>query len=531
MGSKYPLDPQYEGLGSTIDNIPLKNIANELEPQIRQAPYLLPDSGESDAPYQIILRTGDVIIEYSDLEADTSMRAEARRRRWRVSSEDLMQNSPYFRALLDPEKFSEGRQLMQQKTMHRELPTPEPMNGVSFDEQSAEVSYLPVVILPSKHLSPRLGLDAIKLFLEILSFNSFDEEQKGSFDAELKFMPVSLIARLLELADAFNSPHIVQESLKRVSYAFGKGKYSPTKFDSVLLKLSEDRIRQTIFVARTLDEPIIFRVMTHALIVLGSKSWENGVEPPDSPTFHWRYFSGGIEEELYYRRQCVLNTITDLQAYFLRVYGALEDPEPPKPFLPRQPLAPATHQPRPFQCRYGFGNSSACDAFHLGQMTRFFSLRTKTIFLGSTLIDPDFALDFTSDSDSAPDHPPAPPTDITTIIASLKQCPDYQIDPSHIGCGVRRRFLPPLDCIERFIGDSRGLLGIDPQTWDGGPKWPHPSTSWANRALPRAHVIDIRISKISAIPVLTRGATRPSFTSQDENARFLFTAKKRNWEA
>ncbi|PYI00236.1 hypothetical protein BO78DRAFT_330563 [Aspergillus sclerotiicarbonarius CBS 121057] len=507
----------------------IKYPTQETGPQISQAPYWLPDSGESDAPYKVILRTGDVVIEYSDPEPDTSTRSEAHHRRWRVSSEDLMQNSPYFRALLDPDKFSEGRQLMQQKTMHRELLTPEPVNGTSLDEQSAEVRYLPVVILPSKHLSPRLGLDAIKLFLEILSFNSFDEEQKGSFDAELKFLPVPLVARVLELADAFNSPHIVQDTLKRVGYAFGKGKYSPTKFDSALLKLSEERIRQTIFVARTLDEPIIFRVMSHALIILGSKTWANGVEPPDSPTFHWRYFSGGIEEELYYRRQCVLNTITDLQAYFLRVYGALEDPEPPKPFLPRQPLAPPTHQPRPFQCRYGFGNSSACDAFHLGQMTRFFSLRTKTIFLGSTLIDPDFALD--SDSDSAPEHPSGTPTDITTIIASLKQCPDYQIDPNHIGCGVRRRFLPPLDCIERFVGDSRGLLGIDYQTWDGGQKWPLTSTSWANRALPRARVIDIRISKISAIPALKRGAARPSFTSQEENARFLFTAKKRNWEA
>ncbi|PWY88804.1 hypothetical protein BO94DRAFT_464357 [Aspergillus sclerotioniger CBS 115572] len=529
MGSEYTPNPQNEGLRSTIENMPIKDPTGSLEmiAQTRQAADMLPDIDESDALYRVILRTGDVVIEYLDPDSDTSTRSEARHRRWRVSSEDLMRSSPYFRALLDPDKFSEGKQLMQQKMMHRDLLAPEPVNGASLDEQSPKMSYLPVVILPSKHFSPRLGLDAIKLFLEILSFKSFDEEQKGSFDAELKFLPVSLIARVLELADAFNSPRVVQESLKRVGYAFGKGKYSYTKFDSALLKLSEDRIRQTIFVARTLDEPNIFRVMTHALIILGSRSWAEGVEPPESPSLHWRYFSGGIEEELYYRRQCILNTISDLQAYFLRVYGALEDPEPPKPFLPRQPLAPATHQPRPFQCRYGFGNSSACDAFHLGQMTRFFSLRTKTIFLGSMLIDSSFAPD--SDSDSEP--PSEPPKDITAIIASLKQCPDYQIDPNHIGCGVRRRFLPPLDCIERFVGDGRGLLGIDYQTWDSGQTWPLTSTSWANRAIPRARVIDIRISKISAIPVLTRGAARPVFTSQEENARFLFTAKKRNWEA
>lgn len=281
-----------------IENIPIDDhiVSLEAVTQTGQVADMLPDLGESDALYRVILRTGDVVIEYSDHELGTSTRSEARHRRWRVSSEDLMQNSPYFRALLDPDKFSEGKRLMQQKMMmHRDLLTPEPVSGASLDEQSAEATYLPVVILPSKHLSPRLGLDAIKLFLEILSFKSFDGEQKGSFDAELKFLPVSLIARVLELADAFNSPHVVQDSLKRVSYAFGKGKYSYTKFDSALLKLSEDRIRQTIFVARTLDEPTIFRVMTHAMIILGSKFWENGVEPPESPSFHWRYFSGGIE--------------------------------------------------------------------------------------------------------------------------------------------------------------------------------------------------------------------------------------------
>ncbi|KAI2922979.1 hypothetical protein CBS147320_7210 [Aspergillus niger] len=500
---------------------------SEVTHQTNGVAHPLPDLEESTAPYKVILQTGDVIVEYFDPESDISTKSEARHRRWRVSSADLAQNSPYFRALLDPDKFSEGRRLMQQKMMHQKLLADKMVNAASSDNQNVEVSYLPVVILPSKHVSSRLGLDAIKLFLEILSFNSFGEEQKCSFDAELKFLPVPLIARLLELSDAFNSPHVVRESLRRAGYAFGKGKYQPSKFDSSLLKLSEDRIRQTVFVARILDEPVIYQVMTHALILLGSKSWTNGVEPPVTPTYPWRYFPNGIEEELYFRRQCVLNTITDLQAYFLRVYGALEDPEPPKPFVPRQPLAPAINQARPFQCRYGFGNSSACDAFHLGQMTRFFSLRTKTIFLGSTLIDPDFTLD--SDTDSTPESPPAPPSDITAIIASLKQCPDYQIDPNHVGCGIRRRFLPPLDCIERFVGDGRGLLGIDFHSWTG-QEWPFAiSSSWANRTLPRANVIDIRISKLSAVH--GGSGARLSLTSQEENARLLFTAKKRNWEA
>ncbi|GKZ35056.1 hypothetical protein AbraIFM66950_005496 [Aspergillus brasiliensis] len=526
MDSDGAPESQQESLIPGLSKLSMKADAgySDIMYQTNGVTQSLPDLEESTAPYKVILRTGDVIIEYFDPESEIATQSEARHRRWRVSSDDLAQNSPYFRALLDPDKFSEGRRLMQQKMMHQKLLTDETINAASSDHPNAEVRYLPVLILPSKHVSSRLGLDAIKLFLEILSFNSFEDEQKCSFDAELKILPVSLIARLLELADAFNSPHVVQESLKRAGYAYGKGKYQLSKFDSSLLKMSEDRIRQTIFVAQILDEPVIYQVMTHALLVLGSKSWANGVEPPITPTYPWRYFPN---EELYFRRQCVLNTITDLQAYFLRVYGALEDPEPPKPFVPRQPLAPATNQARPFQCRYGFGNSSACDAFHLGQMTRFFSLRTKTIFLGSTLIDPDFTLD--SDTDSIPEQPPTPPSDITAIIASLKRCPDYQIDPNHIGCGIRRRFLPPLDCIERFVGDGRGLLGIDFRSWTG-QEWPiASSSSWANRTLPRANVIDIRISKMSAVH--GGSGARLSFTSQEENARLLFTAKKRNWEA
>lgn len=242
-----------------------------------------------------------------------------------------------------------------------------------------------------------------------------------------------------------------------------------------------------------------------------------------------------------------MNTITDLQAYFLRAYGALEEDTGPKPTTTNHPMTvPATSttiRPRQFQCRFGFANSNACDAFHLGQMTRFFALRTKTIFLGSTLLDPDFTLDFDEeDEEKAGDEygdatkqrpsqattPSGPPNDITAIIASIKQFPDYQIDSNHTGCGVRRRIIPALDCIERFVGDGRGLLGVILRPGDGGHKLPLAASSWANRSLRRAQSVDIRLSKISAIRYTTPGSARP--TSQEEDVRLFFTAKKRHWE-
>ena len=178
-------------------------------------------------------------------------------------------------------------------------------------------------------------------------------------------------------------------------------------------------------------------------------------------------------------------------------------------------------------------------------MTRFFALRTKTIFLGSSLLDPDFTLDSDEEDEEAGDDygdvtkqrssqtttSAGLAADITAIIASIKQFPDYQIDPNHTGCGVRRRIIPALDCIERFVGDGRGLLGVSlmrPGT--DGHTLPLAASSWTNRSLRRAQSVDVRLSRITAVRYKSPGSTARS-TSQEEDVRIFFTAKKRHWEA
>ncbi|KAL1856179.1 high-affinity iron permease [Paecilomyces lecythidis] len=490
-------------------------------------------SSTSKTNRKVISSQGDVIIEYKDGGINVSNESEMNYQ-WQVSSEDLTRHSPYFAALLDPNKFYEGRAFLEKKTEISEL-----RKG---DENSASVhaDELPVVNLNVERLSRRFRASVVDVFLRILCAHSMDEHARADFDAEIKHLSTSVVANLIEISDLLNSPYIVRDTLKRSGYAFGKVKVPLSKFTSALLKFSEERVRQTIFIAIYLEDHAIFQVLTHTLVLIGSKSWVNGVGIRDPESPRWWYLPHGLEDDLYYRRQCVLNTITDLQAHFLRVYGALEDPRDPKASPSNTTPGPAsisTSRSRPFQCRWGFSNSRACDAFHLGEMTRFFAIRTKTIFLGSTLIDPDFDLDPENESSSEGEGGDTrslaanPPSEISSIIASLRQIPDYQIDSNHTGCGIRRRLLPALDVIERFVADGRGLLGPVLRYWKSPPATN--SISWMDRSLRRAETVDVRYSKIVSINRNPAGPLYPGPLppgSQEEDARLFFTAKKRNWE-
>ncbi|OGE52500.1 hypothetical protein PENARI_c010G04194 [Penicillium arizonense] len=486
---------------------------------------------------KVISVQGDLIIEYIAPGDSTSTS-----RRWQVASELLSSNSPYFHTLLDPMKFSEGRQFNAQKQAWNE----------AQGSNSASQHMLPTVRLPGGMLTSMCGEDAIELFLQILCVNCLNEEDTASFEHELKSLSTSLVARLIDLADSFNSPRIVQDILRQVGYSYGKTKPSLiAKLSVSSLQMKEDRIRQIILISAFLNDSRVTKIMTHALLVIGSRFWINGLEHPEEGTLRWRYLPNGLEEEIYYRRQCVLNTITDLQAYFLRVYGGLEDPDGAKaasntrtPGAAFTTSAPLTVHLRQFQCRGGLNNASQCDLFQLGQMTRFFSLRAKTIFLGSTLIDPDFSatpnedghvVDQEINGHSSSKPPAGPPSDITAIIASLKQYPDYPIDEAHSGCGVRRRIMAPLECIEKFVWDDRGLLGImlpalNPLVSDIS----HPARwiPWAD-LVNKKQTVEISFARVTAVhyPSTPQKNQLNRSTPQEEVGRLLFTAAKRDWTA
>lgn len=239
-------------------------------------------SDNSASSIKTITPNGDLILEYIASSDTTSPVS----RKWQVASQLLASNSPYFQALLDPAKFSEGRKFNSEKQAWDEAQDP---NVVS---QHA----LPTVTLPGIQPTMMCGEDAIELFLRILCLESTEEAETANFENRLKLQSTSLVARLIDLADSFNSPRIVQHILRRVGYSYGKGRSAPlTKFNSALLSSKEDRIRQIIFISIFLGDIRVTRVTTHTLIIMGSRFWVNGLESPENEILRWKYLPHGLE--------------------------------------------------------------------------------------------------------------------------------------------------------------------------------------------------------------------------------------------
>lgn len=239
------------------------------------------------SPIKVISANGDLIVEYI---APGETSSSTTRRKWQVASELLTSNSPYFQALLDPTKFSEGRQFNAQKQAWNE----------SQAVGSASQHALPTVKLPGVQSTSLCGEDAIELFLKILCLDSFDEAERAAFEDELKTQTTSLVARMIDLADSLSSPRIVRIVLQRTGYAYGKSKPALlARFNDALLSMKEDRIRQIIFISAFLDDSRLTRIMTHALLVAGSRFWINGLEVPEEESLRWRYLPNGLEGEFH----------------------------------------------------------------------------------------------------------------------------------------------------------------------------------------------------------------------------------------
>lgn len=246
------------------------------------------DDAESSAISPIIISpSGDLIIEYADPSPTKGSVF------WQVSLDMLVRKCGYFRALLDLNKFSEGANLAQQ-LKYIEAST-ESKPALILKDSPAQVT-LPVIGITANPTTSLYGADVLGLFLKILCLESMDDSVRNLFTNALKLEPPSVIARLIQVADSFNAPDILESVLLSVGYQYGKkGRSSLCSFSTALLKINEDRLRQIALISKVLKDYDVTRVMTHTLILLGSKYWHNGPHPPNRDFLLWQYLPDKIE--------------------------------------------------------------------------------------------------------------------------------------------------------------------------------------------------------------------------------------------
>ncbi|CAK7203285.1 hypothetical protein SEUCBS139899_006016 [Sporothrix eucalyptigena] len=236
------------------------------------------------------------------------------------------------------------------------------------------------------------------------------------------------------------------------SIGVGSSANSGSNFPSLA---NEEAIRQKVFVSWLLDQPLRFHAGTRELILYGSQRWraaltgeeeddevyENGngaryqaVQKSHLPA--WWDIPDGIESELQFRRACIVNCIASVLRHFLALYTSRNKR----------------------QCKMGYESSAACDSFQLGEIIKFlfhkdlmflhdFSSTTMSRGRGQQRISPaDYAA-----------------VDINHILATLKQCPAYQLDKHHVNCGLRTRILPILEYIQTMLG--AGAVALHRHEW------------------------------------------------------------------
>lgn len=330
----------------------------------------------------------------------SSLRARARVA-YRVRVDALRKKSRYFENLLSNARFREAQLVADACERFR---------AMRIDPREAAVADLPrIAIVDDDQATQAAGRElAFEDMLRIIH-----QRPPRSSRATLSYLSTLAI-----MADRFDCVGPVSRSLSSdfnfkwpvtlsKPYHDGQGRSTGT----------EQLIRQKVLVAWLLEKPIPFRQASRELIIRGSSLWSLNPSHDTSAekTAVWWNLPDGLELELQHRRECVLNAIASVQRHFLQLYGSREH-----------------------QCKLGYDSSAACDSFQLGQMLKFF-LSKKLGFL----------VDFSPRSlESVPD---ACLLDIDDLLATLKQCPSYQIDKNHTNCGLRIRIDPILDYLRAML--------------------------------------------------------------------------------
>ncbi|KAK2865190.1 hypothetical protein FQN49_003821 [Arthroderma sp. PD_2] len=517
-------------------------------------------------PILTICKDGDVVVV-----CDCSSHNSLSRHKYylvRLRSLAITSSSDYFKALLDPDKFQEGRSLLeshtQLKSQHGSLVMA--LEKVGLDQ-------LVQIKLKLPPLSTKANLkETLTLYFEILCL-TWEENSSDTYSVltRLANCSVSVLASLVVISDRFVSHPALKRAFRLAKTSEIANVIAPMKIIQRLWNFDnddEERIREAIYLAYFFKERKAVNRLTHTLILRGSVNWA-----ADKPDGHaglekplWWHLSEGIEEELQFRHDSILDTISEIQNYFLTAYGAVNPYQSPQPSRSRLSLAPK----RQLQCRRVLANSRACDSFQLGEMIHFFTSLSKTLYLESAIFSesdtgaygdgnasadgesvdyvPDISHEYQdingthykkSSQLSIPNQA-ATMANIGTIISCLRQCPEYQIDSYHLGCGLRRRLTPLLDYICKFT-TMRGSVGLCLEHnvfgMAGRDSWRNNQFRDKAHVLASAHTaVSVTYSGNGSSSANLESAANPRAISwcdcipKSMEARGFFTARKRRWE-
>ena len=320
---------------------------------------------------------------------------------FQVSATCLQNASPYFSNLLHPSKFAEGVAVWER------------LNKLG----NTTVGEICVDELPKVKISDLGRTSLVKNvknlaadFLHIIHGRPLTDSPA-----------LAKLANLAVVADRFDAvPHLTRY-VRRKGYIQAIERKTSAKQKTATAP--EERIRQKLFVGLLLDHPPWVTLYSKRLVIQGSSRWRSEKEDDDSAL--WWDLPQRIEEELLCRREYILDTISSLQSYFLRLYTSGER-----------------------QCKLGYDSSIQCDSFQLGELFRFFG-RMGTLRLQSVIYD-----------DPEQSAPPSYAGDIERLIESLRHCPSYQIDRNHTHCGLRTRLIPLLDLLQNHLDGGTLDVGV-----------------------------------------------------------------------
>ena len=351
----------------------------------------------------VIAPSGDLILDVSQEEGSQVYL-------YRVDSNTLQQNSRYFENLLS-ERFSEGQKLA------AALSDLKLAGHASLED--APTNSLPHISIVNA------GRIAISKASSIRNLVADFLRAIHGLDLAVPSPPVANIANLAVVADRFDAVECVARYVQRKKYlqlaeAKSKGRASPA--------LTEERVRQKLLIGLLLDHPPWVTRYSKYLIIRDSVQWRPDAEEDHTKALWWDIPSG-LEDEMIQRRECVLETINSLQAYFLKLYTSGDR-----------------------QCKLGYDTSLQCDSFQLGEMIRFFT-KIDTLRMQGKIYD-----------NTEPTYYQG---DIERLLATLRQTPSYQINGNHAHCGLRVRIMPLLDMLQDYLSLSSGNsdVGVCGDCW------------------------------------------------------------------